>query len=45
MYEWFQKKGISRIQLRVAIGNRAGYSFWKKQGFEECIHILYCILE
>jgi ribosomal protein S18 acetylase RimI-like enzyme len=45
LYEWFQTQGVKRIQLRVSVHNRIGYSFWKKQGFEESIYVLTHTLE
>jgi ribosomal protein S18 acetylase RimI-like enzyme len=38
---WFQTKGIDRIELRVSPGNEVGYSFWKKHGFKDYVHVLY----
>lgn len=39
--EWFKSRKIRRIELRVAVKNRVGYSFWKKQGFEDYLHVLF----
>lgn len=41
IFNWFQSRGVSRIELRVAAKNQIGYSFWKKYGFEDYIHFLY----
>lgn len=40
-YEWFRFKGVDRVELRVASNNNIGYSFWKKQGFKDYVHVLY----
>jgi ribosomal protein S18 acetylase RimI-like enzyme len=39
--KWFQSRGLSRAELRVAPQNHIGYSFWRKHGFKECTHTLY----
>lgn len=39
--KWFKLRGISRVELEVAVKNRVGYSFWKKQGFNDYRHRLY----
>ncbi len=39
--QWFESRNMERIELRVAAKNRIGYSFWKKHGFEEHMHVLY----
>ncbi len=41
IYEWFEARDIDRIELRVAAKNRMGYSFWKKHGFNDYMHVLY----
>lgn len=41
IYEWFESHNIDRVELRVAAKNQLGYSFWKKHGFKDYIHILY----
>jgi GNAT superfamily N-acetyltransferase len=41
IYEWFHSKSIQRIELRVVTENEIGYSFWKKHGFMEYMHVLY----
>lgn len=41
MFEWFKSRNICRIELRVASKNEIGYSFWKKHGFQDYMHILY----
>ena len=38
--EWFDSRGVSRIELRVVAANRIGCSFWKKMGFESFSHTL-----
>jgi len=41
MMEWFRTKDMDRIELNVVPGNAAGYSFWRKQGFRDYMHVLY----
>jgi len=41
MYKWFKSHDLDRIELRVSINNPIGYSFWKKHGFEDYMHVLY----
>jgi ribosomal protein S18 acetylase RimI-like enzyme len=41
MLEWFRTKNMDRIELNVVPGNAAGYSFWRKQGFRDYMHVLY----
>jgi ribosomal protein S18 acetylase RimI-like enzyme len=41
IYDWFKPSGIDRIELRVAAQNEVGYSFWRKHGFQDYIHVLY----
>jgi len=40
IFEWFEAKGVKRIELRVAAKNHAGRSFWRKHGFKAYLHIL-----
>ena len=39
--DWFRSQGIDRVELRVASMNTVGYSFWRKQGFTDYMHIMY----
>lgn len=39
--EWFQSQGIDRIELLVATENTIGYSFWRKHGFKDYLHMMY----
>ncbi|MFX1345536.1 MAG: GNAT family N-acetyltransferase [Promethearchaeota archaeon] len=41
MFQWFTSHGLDRIELRVSVRNKIGYSFWKKHGFKDYQHILY----
>lgn len=38
---WFHRRGIKVIQLNVSPRNQKGYSFWKKSGFDEFLHIMW----
>ncbi|MBN1572378.1 MAG: GNAT family N-acetyltransferase [Deltaproteobacteria bacterium] len=40
MHEWFDSRGIDRIQLNVLPGNEIGNSFWRKSGFRDFTHTL-----
>jgi len=39
--EWFESRNIRRIELNVVPENHMGYSFWKKHGFREYLHVLH----
>ncbi len=39
--DWFRFRGIDRVELRVASMNTVGYSFWRKHGFTDYMHIMY----
>ena len=39
--QWFSTNNIKRIELKVAVGNKIGYSFYKKHGFTDYLHVLY----
>lgn len=41
MLDWFQSRRIDRVELRVASMNTVGYSFWRKHGFTDYMHIMY----
>lgn len=41
MKDWFRTKGIDRIELNVVPMNAAGYTFWRKQGFRDYMHVLF----
>jgi ribosomal protein S18 acetylase RimI-like enzyme len=43
MFEWFESRGIERIELQVASRNEVAYSFWRKHGFTDYKHVLYTI--
>jgi len=45
IYEWFKSRGMNRVELRVAVRNQIGYSFWKKHGFQDYIHTLYRLMD
>ena len=40
IHEWFESKGIDRIQLEVLPQNQIGYSFWREKGFRDFIYTL-----
>jgi ribosomal protein S18 acetylase RimI-like enzyme len=39
--DWFKEEKLDYIELSVAAKNKVGYSFWKKHGFKDYLHILY----
>ena len=39
--DYFKKKGSFRIEMKVASKNIAGINFWKNQGFDEYIKLMY----
>jgi ribosomal protein S18 acetylase RimI-like enzyme len=41
MLAWFESRNLKRIELHVVARNTTGYSFWKKHGFKDYMHILY----
>ena len=40
-YNWFSKKGIKRIEARVATSNDISQKFWRKMGFAPYMEILF----
>ena len=38
---WLRQQGTSRVELRVARGNKAGQAFWRQLGFSDHISILH----
>jgi len=38
---YFKKKGVSRIEMKVASKNVTGFDFWKTQGFKEYMKLMY----
>ena len=38
---WFREKKVDRVELNVLPRNELGYSFWKKKGFKDYMHIVY----
>ena len=41
IFQWFKSHGLDRIELRVSVRNKIGYSFWKKHGFKDYMHVLF----
>jgi|GEM_PF-362172 len=39
-FEWFDRKSITRIELRAIYGNEVSCSFWKKMGFKLFSHTM-----
>lgn len=40
-YNWFYKKGVKRIEARVATSNEISQQFWRKMGFAPYMEILF----
>ena len=38
---WSKEKGVNRIELKVAPGNKLGYTFYSRLGFKDYLHELY----
>jgi len=41
MIRWFASRGIQRVELTTAVNNKTGKQFWKKQGFQEYMNVMY----
>lgn len=41
IFIWFKSENLDMIELSVAAKNKVGYSFWKKHGFKDYLHVLY----
>ncbi|MEM2145759.1 MAG: GNAT family N-acetyltransferase [Candidatus Jordarchaeaceae archaeon] len=41
IFEWFESRNMDKIELHVLAENQIGYSFWKKHGFKDYMHVLY----
>jgi ribosomal protein S18 acetylase RimI-like enzyme len=37
---WVRERGVARIEVRVATGNREGQAFWRKLGFADLLDVL-----
>jgi GNAT superfamily N-acetyltransferase len=38
--DWTVDRGVLRIEVRVAVGNREGQAFWRAIGFDDLIEVL-----
>ena len=38
---WVRSRGVERVELQVAAGNREGQAFWRALGFGELMHVLH----
>ncbi|MDX9753689.1 MAG: GNAT family N-acetyltransferase [bacterium] len=38
---WLARRGITVLQLNVSPRNQKGYTFWKKMGCDEFLHIMW----
>jgi ribosomal protein S18 acetylase RimI-like enzyme len=41
MMNWFQSKGLERIEVRVTVTNEISTRFWRKMGFETFAETMY----
>ena len=41
IYKWAESEGLDRLEVQIVPGNEAGYSFWKKQGYDAYMHVAY----
>jgi ribosomal protein S18 acetylase RimI-like enzyme len=38
---WVRDRGVERIEIQVAHGNREGQAFWRARGFEDFMDVLH----
>lgn len=38
---WVRESGTSRVEVQVAVGNRAGQAFWRARGFGDLMDVLH----
>ena len=38
--DWVKERGVARIEIRVATGNREGQAFWRELGFDDLLDVL-----
>ena len=38
---WVRDRGVSRIEIQVAHGNREGQAFWRARGFGDLMDVLH----
>ena len=41
LVDFFKKKGVTRIEMKVSSKNKTGILFWKKQGFDEYMKLMH----
>jgi len=39
--DWARKRGIARIEVRVAVGNREGQTFWRCLGYGDLLDVMH----
>jgi ribosomal protein S18 acetylase RimI-like enzyme len=39
--DWVRERGIDRVEVRVAVGNREGQEFWRALGFGDLMDVLH----
>lgn len=37
--EWFSKRGVHRVELRVVVSNEVATKFWRKMGFQPHVEV------
>jgi ribosomal protein S18 acetylase RimI-like enzyme len=40
-FEWMRRRGIDRVEVRVAARNREGQAFWRARGFDDLMDVLH----
>ncbi len=39
--DWIRDRGVARVEIQVASGNREGQAFWRAQGFSDLMDVLH----
>lgn len=38
---WLRERGVERVEIQVAVGNREGQAFWRAMGFTDLMNVLH----
>ena len=39
--DWIRGRGVARVEIQVATGNREGQAFWRAIGFADLMNVLH----
>ncbi|MEZ4219082.1 MAG: GNAT family N-acetyltransferase [Myxococcota bacterium] len=39
--DWLRERGVARVEIQVAVGNREGQAFWRAMGFGDLMDVLH----